>query len=82
MRLLRMQSEDGIYRGGKLLGIRLIVSVFDRWDKGDGVSLSSSDKGISYNRAGRGKGYNKGGSKAKDDRRDAERMRLRGRRGG
>jgi len=28
MRLLRMQSEDGIYRGGKLLGNRLIVSVF------------------------------------------------------
>jgi hypothetical protein len=30
MRLLRMRNGDGIYRGGKLLGIRLVVSVFDR----------------------------------------------------
>ena len=37
MRLLRMQSEDGIYRVGKLLEIRLIVSVLDRGDnKGQG----------------------------------------------
>jgi hypothetical protein len=28
MRLLRMQSGDAIYQGGKLLGIRLVVSVF------------------------------------------------------
>jgi len=39
MRLLRMQSEDEIYRGEKLLEIRLIVSVVDRKAKGDKDSL-------------------------------------------
>ena len=50
-RLLRMQSGDGIYRGGKLLGIRLFISsstegrramaLFERSEKSGGSILGS-----------------------------------------
>jgi hypothetical protein len=45
MRLLRMQSEDGIYRGGKLLGNRLVVSeLFERSEKSNRVCTSEAGR--------------------------------------
>jgi hypothetical protein len=42
MRLLRMRNGDGIYRGGKLLGNRLVVSVCERIEKSERVYLEVS----------------------------------------
>jgi len=35
MRLLRMRNAGGIYRGGKLLGNRLLVSIFEWSEKSE-----------------------------------------------
>jgi hypothetical protein len=40
-----MRNGDGIYRGGKLLGIRLVVSVFERSEKSDRAYLEGSLSG-------------------------------------
>jgi hypothetical protein len=60
MRLLRMRNGDGIYRGGKLLGNRLVVSeLFERSEKSDRASCRverGTREGLSLSEARRGSG--------------------------